>query len=256
MSKSNYFLAAFALLMCVTVNAANYISLGDTVRIHPRYLDGYFNVDAGMHIEGMIDDWQMSVTYPAGMTVKLVAGITPLEGMTVSYADRYGRDQKCDVPLTVSAAYANISAHIDVQGYWQQVVDETGEDNILWDCYGSVKWLPGDHDMFNLNFYIAPTFRTGKVTFDGILTSGPDQRGAVLQGVHFVRSTYFWVGYIPGDVTGNDVIDIGDVTLLIDIVLGKTVNLDEFALVAADANRDGEVNIDDVTWAINRNLGK
>ena len=252
----HFIISLAAFVAALSVNAANYISLGDTVRIHPRYLDGYFNVDASMHIDGMVDDWQMSVTYPAGMTVKLVAGITPLEGMTVSYTDRYGRDQKCDVPLTVSAAYANISAHIAVQGYWQQPQQEDEETNIFYDCYGSVKWLPGDHDMFNLNFYIAPAFRTGKVYFDGILTSGPDQRGAVLQGVHFVRSTYFWVGYIPGDVTGNDVIDIGDVTLLIDIVLGKAVNLDEFALAAADANRDGEVNIDDVTWAINRNLGK
>ncbi len=249
----HFIISLAAFVAALSVNAANYISLGDTVRIHPRYLDGYFNVDAGMHIDGMVDDWQLNAGYPDGMAVKLVAGITPLEGMTINYVDRYGHDSKYDATLNVSAAYANISSHIYVQGYWYPYGPE---EEGWWEPYGTAKWMPGDHKMFNLNFYVNPAFRSGKVTFDGILTSGPDQRGAVLQGVRFVRSTYFWVGYIPGDVTGNDVIDIGDVTLLIDIVLGKAVNLDEFALVAADANRDGEVNIDDVTWAINRNLGK
>jgi len=247
-----FFLFAAMCCMSVMMNAANYISLGDTVRINPRYLDGYFNVDASMHIDGMVDDWQLNADYPDGMSVKLVAGITPLEGMTINYVDRYGHDCKYDATLNVSAAYANISSHIYVQGYWYPYGPE---EEGWWEPYGTAKWMPGAHKMFNLNFYISPSFRRGKVTFDGVLTSGPDQRGAVLQGVRFSHSTYFWVGYERGDVSGNGKIDIGDVTLLIDYVLGKDANLDEFQLAAADINGDGSVDIDDVTAVINRVLG-
>ena len=125
----------------------------------------------------------------------------------------------------------------------------------MYECYGSAKWLPGDNSMFNLTFYISPKFRTGKVVFDGILNSGPDQRGPVLQGVHFVRSTYFWIGYKRGDVSGNEKIDIGDVTLLIDLSLGNIVDLDEFQRAAADINGDGMVDINDVTVLVDRVLG-
>ena len=196
MKNLNFFCAALMLLVSINSVAANYITLGDEVRIHPRYLDGYFKVDATMHIEGMCDDWQMAVTYPQSLSVKLVSGITPLSGMTLTYSDNNGKLIRYDAPLTVSAAYANISSHISVTG-WD--FDEFG--NYM--PYGSVKWMPGDYEMFELNLYVDPRYRDGNITFDGVLSSGYDTRGAVLQGVRFIRSTRFWVGYLPGDVTGS-----------------------------------------------------
>ena len=127
--------------------------------------------------------------------------------------------------------------------------------SVCYEYYGSIKWEPGYHRMFYLNMYIDPKFRRGYIRIDGHLASGFDRRGPVLSDYNFMRKTYLWVGYERGDVSGNGKIDIGDVTLLIDYVLGKDANLDEFQLAAADINGDGSVDIDDVTAVINRVVG-
>ena len=232
------------LLVSINIVAANYITLGDSVRINPRYLDGYYRVTATMTVDGMLDDWSMNVTYPDGIMVKLVSGITPLEGMTVGYTDRTGAEQTYEAPLQVSANYATISSHISVMGYWDY-------DNDGWyDPYGTAKWMPGEYQMFELNLYVNPAFRAGDIIFDGTLTSGADQRGAVLQGVRFYRTTHVWVGYMRGDLCGNEKIDMGDLTELINLLLGGEP-ADEFQLPAADFDANGSVDMDDLTKLTN-----
>ena len=232
------------LLVSINIVAANYITLGDSVRINPRYLDGYYRVTATMTVDGMLDDWSMNVTYPDGIMVKLVSGITPLEGMTVGYTDRTGAEQTYEAPLQVSANYATISSHISVMGYWDY-------DNDGWyDPYGTAKWMPGEYQMFELNLYVNPAFRAGDIIFDGTLTSGADQRGAVLQGVRFYRTTHVWVGYMRGDLCGNEKIDMGDLTELINLLLGGEP-ADEFQLPAADFDGNGTVDMDDLTKLTN-----
>ena len=54
--------------------------------------------------------------------------------------------------------------------------------------------------------------------------------------------------WLVGDVNGDGEVNIGDVTRIIDIILGEAVDNDIFA--RADVNRDGEVNIGDVTHLI------
>lgn len=243
-----YLLAAM-MLLAVSVNSANYISLGDDVRVHPRYLDGYYKATATMQVDGMLDDWQIIATYPDGVAVKLVAGIVPLDGMTVGYTDRAGQAQVYEAPLQVSAAYSTISSHISQQGFWDY-------DNDGWfESYGAAKWMPGEHQMFELNLYITPGFREGDIIFDGVLTSGADQRGPVLQGVRFYRVSHLWVGYMRGDVNGDERINITDVTVLMNALSEQGQSgswLDEFQWKAADVNGDGIVNITDVTMLINR----
>lgn len=245
-----------AILASVSVNAASYFSAGDTVRINPNKLEGYQQIEFSCQLEGYCDCWNLQMTYPTGMTVKLVSGIIPLEGMTVTYFDRWGKVQTQDCPLQVSANYATIASHTTGDGYWLKPQEPYEEQVLVYDYYGSVKWEPGYHRMFLLNFYIDKGFRRGFIKIDGHIASGTDRRGPVLSDYNFTRRTWVWVGYKPGDVSGNETIDIGDVTLLIDLVLGKNVELDEFQMAAADANRDGKVDIDDVTWVINHALGK
>lgn len=55
---------------------------------------------------------------------------------------------------------------------------------------------------------------------------------------------------LPGDVNGDGVIDIADVNIVINVMLGKDDN------VAADVNGDGKVDIADVNAVINVMLGK
>lgn len=240
--KKTLIFAAIALLG-VTSNAMNTITMGDTIRIKPAKLDGYSQHTITMYNDGYVDSWAMAVNYPQGLTVKLVAGITPLDGMTIPYTDKNGNDQLLTCPLTVSAAYADIASEITTSGYWDYNMDGDFEP------YGTVKWSPGAHSMFQFNFYLDPSFRAGYITFDGTMSSGYDQRGAVLQGVKFFSRTWVWVGYMKGDVTGNERITIDDVTDLIDYLLGG-YELDEFQLAAADVNSNGSVTISDVTALI------
>lgn len=249
--KSYKILAALAAIVSISsVNATNTIVMGDSIRIKPAKLDGYTQHQVTMYNDGYCDAWTMNVEYPQGLMVKLVAGITPLDGMTIPYVDRYGEAQVYEAPLNVSAAYATIGSTITVNGYWD--LRGNGE----WDSYGTVKWAPGAHSMFELNFYVDPNFRAGYVIFDGRITSGNDQRGPILSDVRFFSKCYMWVGYKPGDVNGSERYDVGDVTDIIAYILGKPVNLDEFGIAALDANRDGVVNVADATdviqWALNQ----
>lgn len=249
----------FAALCCIamSVNAASYFTAGDTVRINPNKLDGYQPIEFYCQFDAYVDCWHLDMEYPKGITTKLVSGITALEGMTITYFDRRGNVVTQECPLQVSAEYATIGSQTSGDGYWLVPNDEGEEqDYIGYEWYGSVKWEPGHHRMFMMNFYVSPDFRKGNIKINGHLTSGTDRRGPVLSDYRFTKKTYLWVGYRKGDVSGNETIDIGDVTLLIDLVLGHKVELDEFQLAAADMNCDGRVDIDDVTAIIDKNLGK
>ena len=56
---------------------------------------------------------------------------------------------------------------------------------------------------------------------------------------------------VKGDLDGNDVVDVDDLNILINMMLGK---LDKTA--AADVNSDGSVDVDDMNLIINIMLGK
>jgi hypothetical protein len=56
------------------------------------------------------------------------------------------------------------------------------------------------------------------------------------------------MGHVYGDVNGDDEVNIADVNVVIDVVLGGDN-------AAADVNGDGEVNIADVNTTINCILG-
>lgn len=241
-------LTVFAAMLLVSISAsANYITIGDDVRVHPRYLDGYYQVTAVMEIDGMMDDWSIGITWPKGITPKLVSGIQPLDGMYINYTDRYGQDKVLQAPLQASAEYGTISSEITTLGYWDYDCDG------YWDSYGTVKWAAGTYELFSLNLYISDDYRDSYIGWSGVLTSGSDQRGAVLQGVRYYKPCHLWVGYMPGDVTGNDKINIDDVTALIDYLLTGE-GLDEFGVKAANCNGDNTTNISDVTWIINHLL--
>ena len=236
-----YLIFAALLLTTVSMNSANTIMMGDTVRINPNRLSGYYQHPVTMTVNGMCNAWQIDANYPDGLFPKLVAGITALEGMDITYLDRDGQEQVYNAPLNVSVQYASIASYIPVSGYW--LVDG------CYECYGTAKWVPGEYRLFEFNFAVDASFRAGDVVLSGAISSGRDDRGAILQNVKFTSTTHFWVGYMRGDVSGNDRIDIGDVPMLIDYLLTGQ-GLDEFQLAAADADGDGEVAINDVSTII------
>lgn len=235
-----FFLFA-ALSAAVSASAASFISIdADSVRISPNKIDGYQQLVFTARFDGYCDAWSVVMAYPNGLSPKLVSGITPLEGMTVTAKDRDGFDVPQTAYLQVSAGYGTIASQLYGEGYW----DWDGDGWL--ESYGSIKWEPGSYRMFSMNFYVSPTFRKGWMNASGHITSGSDRRGPVLTDYYFIRDTFVWVGYIPGDVSGDDRINIADIVLLVDYLLdGET--LDEFQAAAADADRNGSVNISDVT---------
>lgn len=60
--------------------------------------------------------------------------------------------------------------------------------------------------------------------------------------------------FVRGDVDGNGVVDINDVTRLIDVVLGKAVEFDENAADCNVEGGNGMIDINDVTALISRVL--
>lgn len=240
-----YFLTLALVAASMAANAASYISVNDTVRIDPNKLDGYQKLDYTAQFDGYCDAWSLSMDYPEGLTPKLVAGIVPLEGMTVSYTNRFGETVTQEAPLQVSAAYATISSSLSGEGYWDW--DSGG----YLESYGSVKWEPGTLEMFSMNYYVSPEFRRGTLTITGHMTSGSDKRGAILADYYFAKQIYVYVGNIRGDVDSNNRVTISDVTVLIEYLLSGRNGLNWYEKDAADVNCDGTVAINDVTALIN-----
>lgn len=242
--KKIIFLAAM-LLTAVSMNSANTITLGDTVRINPNRLSGYYQHPVAMTVDGMCNAWQIDLVYPDGMFPKLVAGIQPLDGLSVTYLDKNGEEQTYTPTLNVAVQYTSIAAYIPVAGYWLFAGD--------YESYGTAKWMPGTYDLFEFNFAVQPEFREGDVTITGAISSGRDDRGAILQNVRIYSVTHFWVGYDKGDVSGDDRINIADAVLLIDYLLNGE-GLDEFQIAAADVDGDGTAGIADVAIIIDMML--
>ena len=72
-----------------------------------------------------------------------------------------------------------------------------------------------------------------------------------LEGNILYKGKYYSIVYVlpKYDLNHDGVIDIADVNIMINVVLGKSV-------VAADVNGDGVVDISDINMVINAMLGK
>ena len=80
----------------------------------------------------------------------------------------------------------------------------------------------------------------------------PALRTGHSRGQRFRKSVHK-PGRIPGGIIVDGQVDVSDVSLLIDVVLGKEVTLAEGAV--PDLNSDGNVDITDVSKLIDLVLG-
>ena len=94
-----------------------------------------------------------------------------------------------------------------------------------------------------------------KVTYDNANVYVTNNETSATIALTEVQDMYFSNEVAPafkrGDVNNDGEVDINDVTVLIDVVLGKDV---EYNTQAADCNTesgDGDININDVTALIN-----
>jgi len=56
---------------------------------------------------------------------------------------------------------------------------------------------------------------------------------------------------MPGDINFDEIINILDIVMLVNIILGTNQNIDDNTTTAADLNQDGFINILDVVLTVN-----
>ena len=112
-------------------------------------------------------------------------------------------------------------------------------------AYGPATWEAGDYDeMFYLSLGVSQSFTGGLLNVNGLLTGDDPRGGCVGPGVRFNRMIAVVAVWPTGDINRDGAVNIADVTALISQVLSGTTN------AAGDLNGDGTVNIADVTAVI------
>ena len=240
----NFYLILAFMFAAFSASADNYFTMGtnDSVRIHPMFLGNGYRIPVKAHFDGRLDYWHLDMTYPAGLSFN---SDTIGPGMYVPFINRWGTDTMLVADLITLQNGGVIMSTITEPGYH----DPDGDGNF--DTYGTVKWEAGDYDeMFSILFIVNSSFRSGTISIDGLLSSTHDWRGGIVgYGVTFFRSVTVWVGYQLGDVNGDEVVNIADVTALANYVMSQT-GFNEFQMVSGDINQDGILNISDVTALI------
>ena len=246
------FLVLAIFLPSLTALGDNYFTMGvnDTVRIHPFYLgeSKFFGVKA--HFDGRLDYWHLTFGYPSGLSFNNAT--VDSASMCIPFVNQLGHDSICNAELSILQNGNVIMSTITEFGYYDINADS------LYESYGTVKWEPGYYDpMFNLRINISNSFRSGYLTIRALMSSTHDWRDNTIgAGVESFRSIFFYVGYMRGDVDGNERLTIADVSELINYLLNPdNSELDEFQIAACDANGDGAITIYDVTYLTNVVLG-
>lgn len=242
----------FLLFAAFSATASNYFTIfeavNDTLRINPTYLNGYKIVTFGAHFDGYLDSWRLDLTYPQ-MNVMRVMYIGRGSDMNIPYLQSDGTEDVYQATLTITPHYDNIyydgavtvSSVTNVYGYWDP--DNDG----IYTSYGTVKWGAGDYSgLFHIDYMVNDDCTGDSIVIDGHLTSTPDLRGDTIN-TDFVKKIYLKLAYLFGDINGDEVVNIADVTALMNYVLTNGDWFDQYQFDAADVNGDGEINLSDVT---------
>lgn len=139
------------------------------------------------------------------------------------YAGMFGSD---------SAALLSVYYSVDDGETWTAVVESHTVDQ--WQQYSYC---------LNLNKPI-------RLRFVAEATSSKTQR----INIDNIRMTPYVESILIGDVNGDKQVSIADVTMLVNIILGKTT--EGYEENVADVNDDGAISIADVTALVNKILGK
>lgn len=222
----------------------NYFTMGenDTVKLSVSDLGREITLPVRAHFSELVCGWDISLSYPSGITA---TGVERTPAMEVHYLDSLGQDQVCRASLAYGEEYATLASTIRAQCYH----DPYGYGVYL--PYGNATWATGDYDeMFRIKLLVDASFKQGILALNCHFTiKEPGGAGSYTYiGVCYSPLTFI-VDYIPGDVNGDGLVNITDVTLLIGWLLNNGI-IDVGELPAADVNGDGLINITDVTRLI------
>lgn len=253
-------LSLFLVLSSLPVLASSYLTLceSDTLRISPTHLQQYVILPVIANFEGGVaDHWRLEVTHPNALRLNEDAfddiPDDTTNGMHIPYVKSDGTEDVYAAVLTLIQQEQSVSDYakctimestIPIQGYWDY--DHDGN----YECYGTVKWGPGHYGrMFDFHFYLANDCSGDSIVINGLMTSTQDWRYNQIN-CFFYKVIHLSVRYLKGDVNGDEVVNINDVTALIDHLTNNLQDMDQYQLEAADVNNNGVVNIADVTALI------
>ena len=245
----------FLLVAAFSASADSYFTIfeavNDTLRINPTFLNGYKPVTFGAHFDGYLDSWRLDLTYPE-ISIMKVIDVSRGSDMNIPYLQSDGTEAIYEATLTITPQYENtnydgaitISSISNEYGYWDP--DNDG----IYTSYGTVKWGAGDHyNLFKIDYKVLADCTGDSIVINGHLTSTPDLRGDTIN-TDFVKKIYLKLAYLFGDVNGDEVVNIADVTALTNYVLDHGDWFDQYQLAAADINGDGVITVGDVTGLI------
>ena len=217
----------------------SYFAMGENDTLRVEAGSDTVTVPVRAHFHGLVSRWNLSLTYPAGLTPLWVSNGAD---MAVPYLNSQGEECIYNGVVTASLDMTTISSVISVAGYWPY----GGGYYSL----GSAVWEAGDYDeMLCLTFEVAQGFTGGPVTIDGSLVGNAGPFGGV-GNVVFYKVITVVVTPRSGDINGDGSVNIADVTLLISRLLGGT------ATDGDDVTGDGEVTVADVTRLISMVLAQ
>ena len=233
-----------ALAMVMPAQADNYFTMGEngTLRISPVYISGTVYVPVRLHLDGRIDSWTLTLTYPSDL---VPTGFSPSTDMnSIPYQNSNGEWVTHQAILT-NFGWNVFSSTITAFGYWDRY------NNGIYEPYGTIKWEAGDHDnMFLISFTAMSDCTGDTIKLDATLSSTYDWRAGTTGG-DCNRNVLIKFGYKLGDVNGDELINITDVNYMINSSMQDFVNLDSYQAEAADINGDGQLNQTDITLLIN-----
>lgn len=239
------FLFLIALLATFGATAVNYFSIGgvvnDTLLINPSWINTGQWIPVQAHFDGRVDEWTINVTYSSHISP---SNVIRGRDMDIPFLNNNGIVDTCHAQITASSDYTIISSIITDFGYWNY------EGNGILLPYGTVKWEAGDYDeMFKIFCMISSDCTGDTITLNSNVDGSYDWRGGTTNGM-FLNRIYLKVGYQRGDVNGDGLVNIGDVSALTNYLLTHQ-GLNQYQLEAADFNRDGNVTIADETALTN-----
>lgn len=244
-----------------TANASSYLTIAenDTLRISPNCLNNTVTVPVLANFDGGVaDHWRLEVTHQTNLDLIGKGYSASFYGMHIPYLQSDGTAAIYDAILTTihDEFYIDaftrqtiVESSTTVFGYWDYNNDG------IYEPYGLVKWGPGHYDrMFDFYFNVQADCTGDTIVIDGQMSSTTDWRYPTLTA-QFHQVIYLKVAYLLGDVTGDESVNMYDVTVLIDYLTHGVPALNQYQLDAADVNRDGVVDIKDCAALIDILLG-
>lgn len=202
-------LALLATMSATAENSAKLIQFGGVpgiVRLTPACIGDTISISVCLSAEYAYDEFHVSVV----STSEFIEPIDFLPGSWLT--DDVVFDESGD-PTTINplweSGYLWCRCRTNFYGY-----ENDGTP------YGTAKWRECQrNEMAILRVVIKEGFQSGKITLAGYFASGPDARPYIecFNGIEDYESeSYIIVQPEAGDVDGNGVVNIADVTALID----------------------------------------